>query len=164
MSYLLFLPSALSVLAKSHPFSLSRLPPVPKELTFSRCSKIFQILQNEPLLVYLTLFPLSANLTFLSFPALLSQLYSIFSLIAVFCHLKQWCKVKRKVTSLTRVQFFATPWTVVYGILQARILEWVAIPFSRGSSQPRDHTQVSCITGRFYTSWASREAQEYCSE
>ena len=38
----------------------------------------------------------------------------------------------------------------VHGILQARILEWVAIPFSRGSSQPRDQTQVSCITGRFF--------------
>ena len=40
----------------------------------------------------------------------------------------------------------------VHGILQARILEWVAFPFSRGSSQPRDQTQVSCITGRFFTS------------
>ena len=40
----------------------------------------------------------------------------------------------------------------VYGILQARILEWVAFPLSRGSSQPRDGTQVSCIAGRFFTS------------
>ena len=40
----------------------------------------------------------------------------------------------------------------VHGILQARILEWVAVPFSRGSSQPRDRTQVSRITGRFFTS------------
>ena len=39
----------------------------------------------------------------------------------------------------------------VHGILQARILEWVAISFSRGSSQPRDRTQVSCIAGRFFT-------------
>ena len=39
----------------------------------------------------------------------------------------------------------------VHGILQARILEWVAIPFSRGSSQPRDRTQVSCIAGRLLT-------------
>ena len=39
----------------------------------------------------------------------------------------------------------------VHGILQARILEWVAFPFSRGSSYPRDRTQVSCIAGRFYT-------------
>ena len=44
----------------------------------------------------------------------------------------------------------------VLGILQARILEWVAIPFSRGSSPPRDQTQVSCIAGRFFTIWASR--------
>ena len=46
----------------------------------------------------------------------------------------------------------------VRGILQARILEWVAVPFFKGSSQPRDLTQVSCIAGRFYTSWATREA------
>ena len=51
----------------------------------------------------------------------------------------------------------------VHGILQARILEWVAFPFSRGSSQPRDQTQVSCISGRLFTSWATREAQEHWS-
>ena len=48
-----------------------------------------------------------------------------------------------------------------HGLLQARILEWVALLFSRGSSQPRDRTQVSCIAGRFFTSWATREAQEH---
>ena len=42
--------------------------------------------------------------------------------------------------------------STVHGILQARILEWVAIPFSRGSSQPRDQIQVSHIAGRFFTS------------
>ena len=46
----------------------------------------------------------------------------------------------------------------VHGILQARILEWVAILFSRGSSQPRDRTQISCNAGRFFTCWATREA------
>ena len=46
----------------------------------------------------------------------------------------------------------------VHGILQARILEWVAIPFSRGSSQPRNQTEVSCIAGRFFTNWALMEA------
>ena len=51
----------------------------------------------------------------------------------------------------------------VHGILQARILEWVAFPFSKGSSQPRDWIQVSCIAGRFFSSWAIREAQEYWS-
>ena len=44
-------------------------------------------------------------------------------------------------------------------ILQARILEWVAMPFSRGSSQPRDQTQVSHTAGRFFTSWATRECE-----
>ena len=42
------------------------------------------------------------------------------------------------------------PGSSVHGILQARILECIAIPFSRGSSQPRDRTQVSCIAGRLY--------------
>ena len=46
----------------------------------------------------------------------------------------------------------------VRGILQARLLEWVAIPCPRGSSQPRDQTQISHIAGRFFTSWATREA------
>ena len=43
---------------------------------------------------------------------------------------------------------------------QARILEWVAFPYFRGSSQPRDWTQVSFIVGRFFISWATREAEE----
>ena len=49
----------------------------------------------------------------------------------------------------------------VHGILQARMLEWVAISFSRGSSQPRGRTQVSCIAGRFFTRWATREAPSF---
>ena len=44
------------------------------------------------------------------------------------------------------------------GILQARILEWVAMPSSRGPSPPRDQTQVSCTAGTFFTVWATREA------
>ena len=47
------------------------------------------------------------------------------------------------------------PGSSVHGILQARILEWVAISFSRGSSQHRDQTWVSCIAGRFFTIWAT---------
>ena len=54
------------------------------------------------------------------------------------------------------------PGSSVYGILQARILEWVAIPFSRGSSWTRDQTWVSCIAGRFFTIWATREARNMC--
>ena len=51
----------------------------------------------------------------------------------------------------------------VHGILQARIMEWVAFPFSRRPSQLRDRAQVSHISGGFFTSWATREAQEYWS-
>ena len=46
----------------------------------------------------------------------------------------------------------------VHGLLQARILEWVAIPISRRTSQPRDRTQVSCIAGGFFTLWDTKEA------
>ena len=52
---------------------------------------------------------------------------------------------------------------IVHGILQARILEWVAFPFSRGSSQPKDWTQVSRVAGGFFTNWATREARD-CKE
>ena len=64
---------------------------------------------------------------------------------------------------LSRVQLFCDPMdcgppgSSVYGILQARILEWVVIPFSRGSSQPKDWTLVSCIAGRFYIIWTTTE-------
>ena len=51
----------------------------------------------------------------------------------------------------------------VHGILQDRIREWVAFPFSKGSSQLRDQTRVSRIAAGFFTSWSSREAQEYWS-
>ena len=53
------------------------------------------------------------------------------------------------------------PGCTVHGILQARIVEWIAIPFSRGSSWPRDQTWVSCVAGRFFTVWATRETGVY---
>ena len=53
------------------------------------------------------------------------------------------------------------PGSSVCGILQARILEWVAISFSRGSSWRRDWTWVSCITGRFFTIWATSESESH---
>ena len=62
------------------------------------------------------------------------------------------------------VQLFATPWSVAWqaplymGILQTRILEWVAILFSKGSYRSRDQTQVASITG-FFTFWATKEEQ-----
>ena len=53
------------------------------------------------------------------------------------------------------------PGSSFHGILQARILEWVAISFSRGSSRPRDRTQVSCFAGRRFNLRATREAQSH---
>ena len=66
---------------------------------------------------------------------------------AVLCLVDQLCPTDQ----------FVTPWTIAHqaplsmGILQARILDWVTIPSSRGSSQPGDQTQVSHIAGRFFT-------------
>ena len=56
---------------------------------------------------------------------------------------------------------YSLPGSSVHGILQARILEWIAIFFSKGSSWPRDQAQVSCIAGRFFTIWATRDALIY---
>ena len=53
------------------------------------------------------------------------------------------------------------PGSSAHGISQERILEWIAIPFSRGSSKPSDGNQASHIAGGFFTIWATREAQEY---
>ena len=69
--------------------------------------------------------------------------------------------------SLSHALHFVTPWSVAcqgslsLGILQARILEWVAMPSSRGSSQPRDRTQVSHLAGGSFTIWATREAHMF---
>ena len=68
---------------------------------------------------------------------------------------------------LSCVWFFVTPWAVAHqaplsmGVLLGGILEWVATPFFKGSSRPRDRTWVFCIAGRFFTIWATREAISY---
>ena len=67
---------------------------------------------------------------------------------------------KRKWKSLSHIWLCNCMDYTVPGILQARILDWVAFPFSRGSSQLRDRTQVSHIAGGCFTSWATREALE----
>ena len=53
------------------------------------------------------------------------------------------------------------PGSSVHGILQVRMLEWVAIPFSRESSWARNQTRVSCIASQFFTTWATREAPSW---
>ena len=75
------------------------------------------------------------------------------------------CYVRMKVRVLVAHLYLAPcnpmdcspPGFSVHGTLQARIVEWVAVSFSRGSSRPRDQTRVSCIAGRFFIVWATRE-------
>ena len=71
-------------------------------------------------------------------------------------HIHDYWKTQESEKSLSRVRLFVTPWSVAcqaslsMGILQTRILEWVSTPSSRGSSQPRDGTQVSHIASSFF--------------
>ena len=69
------------------------------------------------------------------------------------------CSVTHSCLTLCNPMDCNPPSSSVHGILQARILDWAAISFSRRSSRPRDRTQVSCIAGGFFTVWATREAQ-----
>ena len=72
--------------------------------------------------------------------------------------MKKWSEVTQLCPTLCNPRDFSLPGSSVHGIFQAKILEWVAISFSRGSSQPRDRTQVSHTAGRLFTVWATREA------
>ena len=59
---------------------------------------------------------------------------------------------------------YSLPGSSIHGILQARTLEWIAISFTRGSSQQKNWAWVSCISGRFFTDWAIREAPSFQTE
>ena len=74
-----------------------------------------------------------------------------------FCDL-QWALVSQMCPTLCDPMIYSPPGSSFHGIFQARVSEWVTILFSRGSSWPRDQTQISCVTGRFFTSWTTREA------
>ena len=69
------------------------------------------------------------------------------------------CSVAQLCPTLCDPMDCSPPGSSVHGVLQVRILEWVAIPFSRGSSQPRVRTHVSCLASGFFYHWASWEAQ-----
>ena len=75
------------------------------------------------------------------------------------CWTTQWSEVAQLCPTLCNPMDCSPPGSLVHGIFQAWILEWVAISFSRGSFWPRDQTQVSHIVGRRFTIWATREAQ-----
>ena len=121
------------------------------------------------LFTYLALpVPTSEKLSFYSL-----YLWACFLKIQVLCHLFFFfnnltsktetnilseSEIAQSCPSLCDPMDCSPPGSSVHWILQARILEWVAISFSRGSSQLRDRTQVSCIAGRRFTLWATREA------
>ena len=108
------------------------------------------------------------TVTCLSWVALHSMTHSFIELCKPFCHNKtvihkrdEEKKVKSEVSQcLWDPMDYSLRGSTVHGIFQTRILEWVAISFSRGSSWPRDQTQISCIIGRCFTIWATREAQK----
>jgi len=88
------------------------------------------------------------------------NLYFIFTELFWFCLWVYKVKVKVKVKSsltLCKPMGYSLLGSSLRGIFQARMLEWVAISFSRGSPWPRDPTQVSHIVGRRFTLWATRE-------
>ena len=93
------------------------------------------------------------------------SLPAVLILLKVFClngkEQNSWivrCFVTQLCLTLCNPTDCSLPDSSVHGILQARILEWVAISFLRGSYQLRDRTQVSCIAGRFFTIWATSKA------
>ena len=81
-----------------------------------------------------------------------------------FSYFKKWCETLEWVAQLCPTlcdpMDCSPPGSSVHGVLQARVLEGAAIPFSRESSQPRDWTRFSCLAGGFLTVWATREALE----
>ena len=80
-----------------------------------------------------------------------------------YIFMNYYLKVKLLITQLCLILCDPVDWSLpgsfVHEISQARILEWVDIPFSRRSSQLRDGSQVSCLTGRLFTVWAAREGR-----
>ena len=113
---------------------------------------------------HLSMYPL-ATCMFLennSNPLLIfSQFFSYWVLQVLYIDRIKWSEVTQLCLTLCNPMDCNLPGSAVCGIFQARVLEWVAISFSKGSSWPRNRTQVSCIAGRRFTVWATREASIY---
>ena len=106
---------------------------------------------------------INSQITFwLSFPYFHLSFFSFFHLKFLFNQYPHAVMTYHRLISIVKVKvaqscpILCNPMDyTVHGILQARILEWVVFPFSRGSSQPRDWTQVSHNAGKFFTRWAT---------
>ena len=98
------------------------------------------------------------TLMFIFPPCKMKTGYSRLGVVQRFCNVKWVSEWSRSVMSDSlRPLNCSLPGSSIRGIFQARILEWVAISFSRGSSLPRDWTRVFCILDRHFTVWATRE-------
>ena len=73
----------------------------------------------------------------------------------------KWSEVAQSCLTLCNPLDCSLPGSSVHGIFQARVLEWIAISFSRGSSQPRDSTPASHIVDRSFTAWATRKVPNW---
>ena len=110
------------------------------------------------------------QITFLFFSSVILILISFSILLISVCFLfissrpyvKKWSEVAQSCPTLCNPMDCSLQGCSVHGIFQARVLEWVVISFSRGSSWPRDRTQVSHIAGRQCIVWATREANFHC--
>ena len=80
------------------------------------------------------------------------------SFAPAWSEVKKWSEVAQSCPTLCDPMDSSLPGSTVHGIFQARVLEWAAISFSRGSSQTRDRACVFCIADRHFTIWATREA------
>ena len=104
-----------------------------------------------------TLFPSLLTQIFLPLPLHSTLSFPLPSHWAQLAPLFSQSEVSHSCPTLCHPMDYSLPGSSVHGIFQARVLEWVAIAFSRGSSQPRDRTQVFHIVGRSFTIWATRE-------
>ena len=138
--------------------------PVQEWKPFSSAQKIFlKHLPFKKLFVYLFVFPH----TYLNLWRLCRVWYlmsipfyrsSDFSKVPLIINVK--VLVTQPCPTLCNPMDYSSPGSLVHGILQARILEWVDIPFSRASSPSRDWTQVFHIPGTYLTVWTTREANK----
>ena len=85
------------------------------------------------------------------------QLHTVLHSVCINLH-SHWAQSLSHICFLLLHGLYSPSGSSVHGILQARMLEWVASPFSRGSSKSKDWAWVSCITGKFFTFWVTREA------
>ena len=145
-------------------FHLDNFWYLPIHWFFLLLCRINQWAQRHPAICYyvvkLLTFPFDSFLQFLSF----SWNYPPdFVCCPLFVHTfninySDYSEVTQSCPTLCDPMDCSLPGSSVHGIFQARVLEWVAISFSRGSSQPRDQTGVSGTTGRCFTVWAIKEA------